>query len=117
MFWKPKAVQQRFIGEPRFDEIPVCQKRIKKKKIIRYFEKSTSVFKDWTEDTPARLKQSLDIDATMYKCTRFIRDENEYDRVYCLLLDNLKDIKDLFIYCIANSSYPSISWMDYTEYC
>ncbi|CAI2385868.1 unnamed protein product [Moneuplotes crassus] len=97
----------------RNEEIIIHKKRIKKRLIVRQFEKHLSVFKDWKPDTEASLKASLDFDFKHSKLKRFIKDEADYEEVYSLFKDDIVKIKEIFEYCIGISSYPYISWLEF----
>ena len=44
--------------------------------VERKFRKDASVFKDWREDNPAILDKQLKHDLTLWKASRFIKDED-----------------------------------------
>lgn len=51
---------------------------MKEFKISRKFHKPTSMFKDWTEETPAIMKKGLKIDMEHSKIGRFVKDYFDY---------------------------------------
>ncbi len=75
------------------------------------------MFKDFIEDNDKNIKKALEKDLENSKLSRFIKDIFEYRRVCEVLLEYTKVIKDIFTYCIALSSFPSISWIDFTNLC
>mmetsp|Transcript_12818 Transcript_12818/g.12737 ORF Transcript_12818/g.12737 Transcript_12818/m.12737 type:complete len:105 (+) Transcript_12818:610-924(+) len=75
------------------------------------------MFKEWAEDSPGNLKKMFMKDLEYSKVGRFIRDQFEFRRVSEVLLKHTTFIKDLFTHCIAQSSFPSISWIDFTNMC
>ena len=56
-------------------------------------------------------------DVCFWKMARLIKDENERELVEQVFLQHYSSLKDLFIYLISKSSYPSITWPDYLKYC
>ena len=83
---------------------------MKEYKILRRFDKQTSVFKEWTDENQPLLKKAFEKDLENSKISRFVKDMLEFRRVYDVLLEYTEIIKDVFTYSIAQSSFPSISW-------
>lgn len=75
------------------------------------------MFKDWIDDSLALLKKAFEKDLENSKISRFIKDMLEFRRVCDVLTEHTSFIKDLFTYSIALSSFPSISWIDFTNLC
>lgn len=75
------------------------------------------MFKDFIEDNIKNMKKAFEKDLENSKIARFIRDSLEFRRVCEVLIDYTQAIKDIFTYCIAISSFPSISWIDFTNLC
>ena len=73
------------------------------------------MFKDWTENTPALLKKAFLKDLECSKLSRFIKDLFEFRRVQDVLIEYTDIINDIFTYAISISSFPSISWIDFTN--
>eukprot|EP00347_Sterkiella_histriomuscorum_P021600 403333417 len=105
------------IVKPREDIIPINHKKVKEFKIERIFDKPNSMFKDYIEDNPQNLKKAFEKDLENSKIPRFIKDILEFRSVCEVLVEYTEYIKDLFTYSIALSSYPSISWIDFTNLC
>ncbi|CDW72588.1 UNKNOWN [Stylonychia lemnae] len=112
----------------REEDIPICKinylitpfkdiKGTKQKTFQRVFKKDTSVFKEWKEDTPQTIQLMLDDDLKYWKIHRFIKDDN--DRLMCekIIRQNVVLIKKIFITEICNSSFPNISWIDFSNFC
>lgn len=85
--------------------------------IMRQFVKSISVFKEWREDDEKSLKRGFLIDMSFSKLLKFIRDSEVYSQVTDVLYKYLPQLKDIFTYIIGTSSYPSVSWLDFTDLC
>jgi len=88
-----------------------------RKKKIRVFSKPKSVFKNWSEDTPNSLAQTFKLDFERSKISRMIKAKIEYEEVYKILRDHYNFIKEEFTSVIVKSSYPHITWNDFTLYC
>jgi hypothetical protein len=101
----------------RLGELPIKQKRIKKRMVLRRFDKNNSVFKAWKIDTEDTLKKSFDLDVGYSKIMKASGSQEAFEEVTSILFDNIRKIKDLFIYGIGISSFPSISWMDFSNMC
>ena len=84
---------------------------------MRTFKKNLSVFKDWREDNPGVLKRCFDIDMAFSKILKFVRDQEVYEQVCEVLFKYLPRLKEIFTHCIGISSYPSISWLEFTDLC
>ena len=88
-----------------------------RKKKVRVFTKPKSVFKNWREDTPNYLAQAYKLDFERSKIPRMIRTKIEYDEIYETLKKKYAYIKEEFSSIIVKSSYPHITWNDFTLYC
>ena len=75
-----------------------------------------TVFKDWKPPSDADLKKMLKHDSTLWKLPRFIKEEKMYDQVYSLFEANLRKLFYVFITLSAGSSFPGITWLDFTKF-
>lgn len=101
---------------PREDEIraiplPAARKR------LRVFDKFTSVFRGWREDTPKFLEVLAKKDLEHTKLARMIKNKIDRENVFALLEKNIDRLKEEFLALIVKSTYPGISWNDFTVYC
>jgi len=101
----------------RTGDLPIKQKRIRKRVILSRFDKNNSVFKEWEVDTDSMLKKSFEADMAYSKIKKFTVDQNTYNEVTEVLFKHIRKIKDIFTYGIGTSSFPSISWMDFSGMC
>ncbi|CAG9314269.1 unnamed protein product [Blepharisma stoltei] len=83
----------------------------------RVFDKNKSVFRNYIDDTDQTRKIMFDYDSKYYKLPRVIRDTKQLDDVYSVLLANFGEIKEIFLYLSASSNYPSIGWLDFSDFC
>jgi hypothetical protein len=65
------------IVKKREEDPPAIPREIKQKKVQRMFEKVNSVFKDWKEDTEQTLVDAVDHDLRLWKCARFVKQEED----------------------------------------
>jgi hypothetical protein len=84
---------------------------------IRIFSKKQSVFKEWVSDTSESLKLSFGIDMSHSRLRKVVKYDTDYQQVVALLLDNLPQIKDIFVHCVGISSFPYISWLEFVNLC
>ena len=75
-----KIYYNRQIIEVRSEELPQIVKEIKKNDSSskNVFNKQTSVFRNWKDDTQATIKSCLQHDFGYWKVGKFIKDEEEY---------------------------------------
>lgn len=71
----------------------------------RHFKKDNSVFQKWREDTKKMHLQALAIDSEYWKIKRFVKDEDDQDRIYEVFVNNFGMIKDNFLYTAASSNF------------
>mmetsp|Transcript_1708 Transcript_1708/g.3644 ORF Transcript_1708/g.3644 Transcript_1708/m.3644 type:complete len:893 (+) Transcript_1708:276-2954(+) len=117
MQWKKKwGVRCNVINVPvRSEELKIvlAKKEIK----TREFEKSKSVFKSFIEDSPKLLATMYAKDMQWSKIPRVIKKPDELAEVAELLQLHYKEIKDIFEFTAASSNYPSIGWLDFSDFC
>jgi len=101
----------------RTEEILLHQKRTKKKFEVRQFEKHKSVFRDWHEDTNETLKSTFQIDISKTRLRKYTVRPRVYEEVCDILLVNYQRLKEIFNHCIGISSYPHMSWLEFTKLC
>ncbi len=65
----------------REEDVPIYEKINKFKVNQRVFKKDASVFKEWKDDTPGMLQEMMADDLKVWKCSRFIKDEGDRERV------------------------------------
>lgn len=76
------------------------------------FNKDKSVWKTYLEDDSEHLERCLAQDLEYGKLFRVAKEE--YGALKRAILDNYLDLKDIFTCLAAMSSYPVISWNDYS---
>ena len=93
----------------RQEEISPFAKPSKRTNFEKKFDKQSSVFAKWRKDNNEILKTAFEEDMRLWKGYRFIKDELERQETQEILKKNFKILKEIFIYQISMSSYPSIS--------
>ena len=86
------------------------------KKRMRVFNKPSSMFQYWHEDTPKLLAKAFKLDFERCKISRMIRTTIEREEIYNKLFEYYAYIKEEFSSIIVKSSYPHITWNDFTMY-
>lgn len=105
--------------EIRRDPIPAFSKMKKKEKQKRKFDKNTSVFSDFLEDTETVLEKCLnENDFKMWKVTRFIKSPEEFEAVKKCILKHMQAIRNIQLNLQAESQmYPGIAMFDFRNFC
>lgn len=85
--------------------------------VLRRFDKGNSVFRTWRADTEEKLKKSFELDVGYSKIMKASGSQEVFEEVTSILFEHIRQIKDIFTYGIATSSFPSISWMDFSNMC
>ena len=80
------------------------------------FKKARSVWKDFQEDTDKFLWKMLMQDLEYGKLMRIKEIRENKDAVFQCIFKLYKKIKNIFLYLASNSSYPTISFNDTTEF-
>jgi hypothetical protein len=101
----------------REGELPVKEKRVRKRMILRRFNKNNSVFKAWKEDDHTKLMKAFELDISLSKIQKFIKDPEIFEEVTDVLFKHTSKIKNIFTHGISISSFPSISWLDFCNMC
>jgi hypothetical protein len=83
---------------------------------IRVFDKNKSVFKAFMEDSEALIDQMFGNDMKHSKISRVVKEESEFKAVVSTLRANFRQIKEIFDNTAASSNYPTISWLDFTDF-
>lgn len=87
-----------------------------KEEKVRIFDKNKSVFKAFLEDSDALVDQMFANDMKHSKISRVVKEENEFKAVVSLLRENFREIKEIFDNTAASSNYPTIGWLDFTDF-
>jgi hypothetical protein len=93
----------------RTEEIPIIEKTYSSLSTEIVFKKNQSVFKDWKEDTDTKLKAVVEHDFALYKLTKFVKDEQDREKVENLIKKNLETLKIIHLYYASRSSFPYIT--------
>eukprot|EP00347_Sterkiella_histriomuscorum_P014450 403360819 len=112
-----ETFMHKLIAPFREEDIPIFVKTSKIKVFQRVFKKDTSVFKDWKEDTASSYLKCGEHDQKFWKIPRFVKDPIEQQLCFDLVQANFKHLKNIFISLACKSSFPNISWIDFTTFC
>ena len=111
------ALELEWVIPYQLNERPIELKRVRKQNLIRIFNKENSVFKPWKADTNKSLKLMFDLDISHSKIDKVIKDDEAYEDVKNVIFTNISKVKDVFTYWVGYSSYPLISWLDFSDFC
>jgi hypothetical protein len=93
----------------RTEEIPIVVRPSKNKEVVeRKFRKETSVFREWKEDTPLTFEKLSELDRKQWKAPRFIKDEDEEQACWDVIVKYMPILKEIHIYLASNSTFPAI---------
>ena len=100
---------------------PLARLEIKKSifaGVDKRFVKDRSVFKTWKEETSEMLRRMFENDVQYSKLHRVLKNnEEEMVEVKAAVFSFYKQLKNIFIYYASMSTYPVISWNDFTTMC
>ncbi|TNV86185.1 hypothetical protein FGO68_gene6696 [Halteria grandinella] len=91
----------------------------KKKASERVFVKDQSVWRDWiVNDGEAKLRKMFECDMAYSKIGKFLQsDQKQLEGVKVVLWESYRKLRNLYWHLAKNSTYPSISWNDFTLFC
>lgn len=107
----------KFVVENRTEEVFPFAKPMRIVAKEREFKLEHSVFKSWKQDTPELLEKCFVHDSAKWKLPKFCKDEAEQERVKQVVRRNLKFLKEIYQYRIANSNFPAMFTQDYLDWC
>ena len=82
---------------------------MKKVKEIRYFNKASSVWKDWKDDDPKLLDTCFETDHLQMKVPQFLKDESDYRDTMNVIKKKYSMLKEDFMaYISIVKTYPVI---------
>ena len=82
----------------------------------RQFNKETSIFKPWKEDTTTILDQAYSEDIKYWKGHRFIKAEDDRLETEAVLKKYYTQLKAVFLHVSASSAWPNISSLDFCDF-
>lgn len=93
-------------------------KRATSKAETRKFYKDKSVFKTWKEESEDTLLKMFECDMKYSKIHRVLKNnEEDIAQVKEELWKNYKVLKNVYYLYASISTYPVISWNDFTTFC
>jgi hypothetical protein len=78
--------------------------------VTRSFTKESSVWKDWREDTPQQIKDSMEHDLKLWNISRLIKTEEERFAVEEVVRSHAATLKNVFIQAASRGSFPYCGW-------
>ncbi len=58
----------------------------------------------------------LSNDFRMWKISRIVKEANEIKQIEQVFQNNVKDLKQIYLTLISNSTYPNLTWLDFVNY-
>eukprot|EP01016_Furgasonia_blochmanni_P027031 TRINITY_DN28566_c0_g2_i1.p1 TRINITY_DN28566_c0_g2~~TRINITY_DN28566_c0_g2_i1.p1 ORF type:complete len:209 (-),score=43.14 TRINITY_DN28566_c0_g2_i1:59-625(-) len=109
---------EELVVKPRDHELPAVALKSTRKRERRKFNKALSVFKDFKEDTPNLLKAMFELDFKYTRIDRIANQEEELNSLRNLIRTKYYwSIINIFMTYNALSQYPSLTWIDFTNFC
>ena len=86
------------------------------------FNRMKSIFAPWPNENDELYRKCIEHDFAFWKVPRLIKDVADYEKTQKVCLKYAKLIQQCFQYISAkgsagSSSYPTIGWMDVSEFC
>ena len=107
-----------FIPRSRLVDVKVLKQHRENAAVVkRVFEKEKSVFKYWMKDTPKTLEETACLDIKQWKVRRFVKDEEDYNKVEDMIINNFEKIKHIFTVIISSPDFPNIGQMTMGNFC
>ena len=105
--------------DKEFSKVELLYEKQKKKQVEKQDDiRDFYLYRNWKADDDFLLKKMFEVDWVYTKIFRFIKgNEKELNLVKKVLWRNYSKIKELFTSESGLSSYPSISWNDFTAFC
>lgn len=83
--------------------------------VVKKFNKASSVFARWKADTEEMLNKMVENDINSSKLSRFLKgNEEEIENIKKVFKKDFAKVKNIFLYYASISTYPRISWNDFT---
>ena len=107
--------------ESRTEEIMSYERVVKQKKGGN-FNRMRSIFAPWPVENDELFRRCIEHDFNFWKVPRIIKDPQDYEKTKSVLLKHAKLVQQIFQYISAkgsagSSSYPTIGWMDFSDFC
>jgi hypothetical protein len=77
---------------------------------VKQFKKPVSVFARWKADTEdTREKCTYGHDFTLWKLERFVKDNDQRNKIEACIFDNFYKLKSMFLEIVSETSFPMMS--------
>ena len=83
--------------------------------VDRKFDKDKSIFKDWKVDKQQLIKDGFCAEIEFWKVPNFVKDEEEVQKIIEFMQKHIVFLKTLFIMRAAESNFPTMRWLTFTE--
>jgi len=90
-------------------------KSVKKARLSRKFNLQNSLFGSWKTDIFRHWERCFKADMKYSKIYKFVRDKSDYDALCRVLLDNYPLVFEQYLHGQAQSNYPTVGMVDFTN--
>ena len=104
------------VAGSRLEEIKMNE-RITKMKSGDAFNKWKSIFSAWPNEGDGLFRQCIEHDVKIWKVTRLIKDQDDYQKTCQVLYKHAKVLQHLFMFLAAKSQFPAIGLLDIGAFC
>ena len=80
------------------------------------FNRAKSIFKNFQEDTPEHLLKMLEQDINYSKLHKMCKQIGDLEALKQSILKYYLQLKNIFLHTASNSSYPTISFSDWSNF-
>ena len=90
---------------------------VNKSKQVKVFDRKTSIFAKWQEDTVDVLAAAFKIDMKYLKVRKICHSEEEYKELQEFILLNYTQLKEIFTNLISADNYPNVGMLQFSHFC
>ena len=102
--------------DPRVEPI-LPYERITKIKSGDEFQRRKTIFAPWPNEGEPMFRQCIEHDVKLWKVTRLIKDQDDYNGVVRTLMKHAKTLVHLFLFLASKSQFPAIGLLDLGAFC
>ena len=102
--------------DPRVEPI-LPYERITKIKSGDEFQRWKTIFAPWPNEGEPMFRQCIEHDVKLWKVTRLIKDQDDYNGVVRTLTKHAKTLVHLFLFLASKSQFPAIGLLDLGAFC
>ena len=81
--------------------------------MVRQFDKSKTIFKEWIVDTPKTCLDCILHDMQYWKIHRFTKPPEDIVNIENIFKAHAQELKDIYIQVSCRSNYPQVGMVDF----